>query len=197
MLLPLIALFSMLIWPDPNEWMATPVLLKNVPSTMETLLVPSASTPLPAKPYTLTWSRMTVVSPNTCTPFVPSTLVPAPLIWRLRSVTVLVWGAANEVMLMMTPCTPEERMLACVPTPLIVIGLVMVTVPKPPGSSASISPPAAVFEIAPAHVLHGAGRLPGFTSSPTPETHVRVAWANATELPRDMHATNASAVRAE
>jgi hypothetical protein len=40
-----------------------------------------------------------------------------------------------------------------------------------------ISPPAAVFEIAPAKVLHGAVRLQGLTSSPTPETQVRVAWA--------------------
>ncbi len=40
-------------------------------------------------------------------------------------------------------------------------------------------PPAAVFEIAPAKVLHGAVRLHGLTSSPTPETHVRVAWAFA------------------
>src|SRR5688572_17562802 len=40
-------------------------------------------------------------------------------------------------------------------------------------------PPAAVFEIAPAKVLHGAVRLHGLTSSPTPETQVRVAWALA------------------
>jgi hypothetical protein len=42
-----------------------------------------------------------------------------------------------------------------------------------------ISPPAAVFEIAPANVLHGAVRLHGLASSPTPDTHVRVAWALA------------------
>jgi hypothetical protein len=36
-------------------------------------------------------------------------------------------------------------------------------------------PPAAVFEIDPANVLHGAVRLHGLASSPTPETHVRVA----------------------
>src|SRR5215471_2707949 len=40
-------------------------------------------------------------------------------------------------------------------------------------------PPGAVFEIAPAKVLHGAVRLHGLASSPTPETHVRVAWACA------------------
>src|ERR1700710_2319869 len=61
----------------------------------------------------------------------------------------------------------------------MVIDLVIVTVPKPPGSRASISPPAAVLEIAPANVLQGAVRLHGLASSPTPETHVRVACADA------------------
>ncbi len=51
----------------------------------------------------------------------------------------------------------------------------IVTAPKPPESSTLISPPAAVFEIAPANVLHGAVRLHGLASSPTPDTHVRVA----------------------
>src|SRR2546423_14826877 len=55
----------------------------------------------------------------------------------------------------------------------------MVTPPKPPGSRQLISPPLAVFEIAPAKVLHGAVRLHGLASSPTPDTHVRVAWAEA------------------
>src|SRR5438270_13861786 len=66
------------------------------------------------------------------------------------------------------------------PTPArqsIVSVLVMVTCPKPPGSRQSISPPAAVFEMAPPKVLQGAVRLQGFTSSPTPETQVRVACA--------------------
>src|SRR5205807_5231797 len=62
---------------------------------------------------------------------------------------------------------------------LIVIALVIVTAPKPPGSRQLISPPEAVFEIAPANVLHGAVRLQGLTSSPTPETQVREAWAKA------------------
>src|SRR5882757_5185429 len=55
----------------------------------------------------------------------------------------------------------------------------MVTVPKPPGSRQLISPAVAVLEIAPANVLQGAVRLHGLTSSPTPETQVRVAWALA------------------
>jgi hypothetical protein len=45
-----------------------------------------------------------------------------------------------------------------------------------------IMPPVAVLEIAPAHVLHGAVRLQGLASSPTPDTHVRVAWAKAAPL---------------
>jgi hypothetical protein len=47
-------------------------------------------------------------------------------------------------------------------------------------------PPLAVFEIAPANVLQGAVRLHGLTSSPTPETHVRVAWAKADKDVRQM-----------
>src|SRR5215469_9031037 len=62
------------------------------------------------------------------------------------------------------------------PPPSIVIDLLIVSAPKPPGSSASISPPGAVFEIAPAKVLQGAVREQGLASSPTPEIQVRVAW---------------------
>src|SRR6266540_6847695 len=61
----------------------------------------------------------------------------------------------------------------------MVIDLVMVTAPNPPGSRQLMMPPVAVFEIAPAKVLHGAVRLHGLASSPTPETQVRVAWACA------------------
>src|SRR5215210_8358175 len=61
----------------------------------------------------------------------------------------------------------------------MVSDLPIVTPPKPPGSRQLISPLGAVFEIAPAKVLHGAVRLHGLASSPTPETHVRVAWADA------------------
>src|SRR6202142_769622 len=57
--------------------------------------------------------------------------------------------------------------------------LMIVRVPYPAGSSASISPQFEVLEIAPANVLHGAVRLHGLASSPTPETQVRVAWACA------------------
>src|SRR5205814_6559931 len=88
------------------------------------------------------------------------------------------------VMLMIIPATlPAFRIdpkpEPCVPS--IVIALIIVTEPKPPGSRTSISPPSAVLEIAPAKVLQGAVRLHGLASSPTPETHVRVAWARASE----------------
>src|SRR6266404_5273471 len=82
---------------------------------------------------------------------------------------------------MMIPLTPDDRTDATMPPPpSIVIDLVIVTAPKPPGSRASISPGDAVFEMAPAKVLQGAVRLHGLTSSPTPDTQVRVAcaWAN-------------------
>jgi hypothetical protein len=59
----------------------------------------------------------------------------------------------------------------------MVIDLVMVTAPKPPGSRQLISPLSAVLEMAPANVLHGAVRLQGLASSPTPDTQVRLAWA--------------------
>jgi len=84
----------------------------------------------------------------------------------------------------------------CVSAPVgavlsIVIALVIVKVPKPPGSRTSISPPSAVLEMAPANVLQGAVRLQGFTSSPTPETQVRVAWPNAAvEKPMTIAALN-------
>src|SRR5215831_20579629 len=77
------------------------------------------------------------------------------------------------------PFVPDTSTPASKPIELIVIDLVIVTAPKPPGSSTLISPAGAVLEIAPAKVLHGAVRLHGLTSSPTPETQVRVAWANA------------------
>src|SRR3569623_1255663 len=82
---------------------------------------------------------------------------------------------------MMTPETPEFRMPPAAPPSAQsrMIDLVMLTEPKPPGSRQSISPPLAVFEIAPAQVLQGAVRLHGLASSPTPEIQVRVAWALA------------------
>lgn len=92
-------------------------------------------------------------------------------------VTASVIAAATVMPLV--PLTSTEA--TCPPPPSIVIALVMVKAPNPPGSKASISPPPAVFEIAPAKVLHGAVRLHGLASSPTPDTQVRdaCAWARA------------------
>src|SRR6478672_6730445 len=81
----------------------------------------------------------------------------------------------------LVPLTRTEA--TCPPPPSMVIPLVMVTAPYPAGSRASISPPAAVFEMAPAKVLHGAVRLQGLASSPTPDTQVRLACAPAKVAP--------------
>src|SRR5207237_5537574 len=108
----------------------------------------------------------------------PLSPVPAPLMSRPRRVT---WsdGPADTMMAFV----PETSTPAVTPSQAIVIAFVIVTPPKPPGSRQLISPPAAVFEIAPGKVLHGAVRLHGLASSPTPETQVRVACAGAAPAP--------------
>src|SRR5881227_4126217 len=115
--------------------------------------------------------------------FIPRIPLQAPLIERPRRVTTLVLSA-----LIMTPVVSEARIPARVPVPSMVIDLVIVTAPKPPGSRASISPQSAVLEIAPAKVLQGAVRLQGLASSPTPDTQVRVAcaWANEANANRNV-----------
>src|SRR6186997_3042669 len=104
-----------------------------------------------------------------------------PLMEIPRIVTTSVAAA-----LMIIPVVSEARIEANVPLPSRVIDLVIVTAPKPPGSRASISPQAAVLEIAPAQVLQGAVRLQGLASSPTPDTHVREACAWAIETVANM-----------
>src|SRR5437773_2659337 len=106
--------------------------------------------------------------------FTPSRPVPSPSMSSPSRMTLAVSGAE-----MMMAFVPDTSTPASKRSERIVIDFVMVTPPKPPGSSTLISPPVAVFEIAPANVLHGAVRLHGLTSSPTPETHVRVACALA------------------
>src|SRR5207248_11550798 len=80
---------------------------------------------------------------------------------------------------MFIPSEPLVRTPARTCEPSMVIDFVIVTAPKPPESSTSISPAAAVLLMAPANVLHGAVREHGLASSPTPETQVRVACENA------------------
>ena len=127
--------------------------------------------PSPANLKITQSSMFTVLAARILIPRIP---LQAPLMERPRRVITLSCGA-----LMITPVVREARILASVPVPSIVIDLVIVMAPKPPGSSASISPQSAVLEIAPAKVLQGAVRLHGLTSSPTPDTHVRVACACA------------------
>src|SRR5215475_1080232 len=97
---------------------------------------------------------------------------------------MIVPGDPVALSLMTMALTKDARIEANVPPPSIVTDLVSVTAPKPPGSMQSISPSAAVFEIAPANVLQGAVRLQGLASSPTPETQVRVACACAATAPK-------------
>src|SRR3954469_24079310 len=108
-------------------------------------------------------------------PIVPE--APAPLMLSPRSRTVRNGSLALTAMLILTPLVPLARIDPNVLLQSMVMDLVIVTVPKPPGSRQSISPLMKVLEIAPAKVLQGAVRLQGLTSSPTPETQVRVAWA--------------------
>src|ERR1700716_417173 len=103
-------------------------------------------------------------------PLMPVLTEMVPWITRLRS-TIL----SLEPPLTTTPLTLAARIPPVTPVQSFVIDLPIVTAPNPPGSRQSISPPAAVFEIAPEKVLQGAVRLHGLTSSPTPDTQVRVA----------------------
>src|SRR5262249_40662596 len=105
----------------------------------------------------------------------PANPVPSPSNASPRSTTLEPAGACTTI-----PFVPETRTPA-MQHASIEMDLVIVTAPNPPGSSTSISPPVAVFEIAPAKVLHGAVRLQGLASSPTPDTQVLVACACATE----------------
>src|ERR1044071_1268057 len=155
-------------------------------------------------------SRMTVFLTFKLRSFVSFTVIPLPVlnlnITQSSTLTVLAWRmfipliplqnplmeiplmvmTSVEAALITIPLTRDARIEANVPVPSSVIDLVIVTAPKPPGSRASISPQAAVLEMAPAQVLQGAVRLQGLASSPTPDTHVREAWAWAIETVANM-----------
>src|SRR6266511_3066557 len=124
----------------------------------------------------------------TLTPFVPR-VVPAPLMSMLRRMILWVVSA-----LTMMPWTPDDRTLPSVPVQSIWISFVIVTAPNPPGSRQLMMPGLAVFEIAPAKVLQGAVRLQGLTSSPTPDTHVRVACAWAMDAKANVKIAIANAL---
>src|SRR5437870_1176764 len=124
---------------------------------------------------------------------IPFNPVPRPSISRLRRRTgpapVPLHGTFTIIAFVPLTSTP-----AMWPPPSIVMHLVMVTPPKPPSSSALISPQAAVLEMAPAKVLQGAVRLHGLASSPTPETQVRVACAWAMDAKANVKIAIASAL---
>src|SRR5437588_3147136 len=127
------------------------------------------------------------------TPALP--LVPVPLIVMWRMVTRRSGSLAFPLaMFTIMPLNPLAR-IDVMQHPSRVMDLVIVTVPKPPGSNASISPPMKVLEIAPAHVLQGAVRLHGLASSPTPETQVLVACALANEQVAMMKQRTATVLR--
>src|SRR5262245_22189528 len=120
--------------------------------------------------------RMWTFSTRRARPLVklmPARPVSTPLIDRLRMVTMIL------APLTLMPFEPAARIDPNVASQSMVMDFVMVTAPKPPGSVQLISPNAAVLEMAPAKVLQGDTRLQGLASSPTPETHVRVACALA------------------
>src|SRR5215469_5835068 len=112
----------------------------------------------------------------------------SPLIRMLRMVTTSLAPAKTTI-----PLVPETRVEATwPPPPSRVMDFVMVSAPKPPGSRASISPPGAVLEMAPAQVLQGAVRLQGLASSPTPETQVRLACPYIMDAPNTANAIRLS-----
>src|SRR5215510_16546647 len=131
------------------------------------------------KPTILHCSTCTTPARKTAIPCRP---VPTPSMSRPRRVTT------TPAPLMLIALVPAARTLPNVAVQSMVIDLVMVTAPNPPGSRQLMMPLTAVLEIAPAKVLQGAVRLHGLASSPTPETQVRVAWACAgSELRKGTH----------
>src|SRR5882757_4759855 len=80
-----------------------------------------------------------------------------------------------EPALIVMASAPDAALTPAVPTPsfTMLIDLVMTSGPKPPGSSTSISPPAAVWVMAKAKVRHGCVRVQAPLSLPVPDTQVR------------------------
>src|SRR5215467_11622348 len=133
--------------------------------------------PLLVKPK---MSQFSIVRDFPLRKLIPLVPLLTPLILRLRMITTSDAPAWTTIPLV--PVTSVEATWP--PPPSRVIALVMVSAPNPPGSRASISPPGAVLEMAPAQVLQGAVRLHGLASSPTPDTQVRDACATACPLGR-------------
>src|SRR5579864_4440868 len=167
--------FSMLtnVVATDNTLTPLPPLLITVVLSMNTFPPAVAmSIPLPVKPKISQFSMARDLPASQRIPLIP---VPIPLMRRFLRITTSDGPAWTTMPLV--PLTRTEA--TCPPPPSMVMALVMVSAPNPAGSRASISPPGAVLEIAPANVLHGAVRLQGLASSPTPDTQVREAWAPA------------------
>src|SRR5262249_55028963 len=150
---------------------ARPLLVMTLLFTSRTVLAALGANRTPMADPALKFMMFTLVRVNEL-PFMklmPISPLPTPLIDRFRRFTVIFTP------LTLMPFVPAARTEPRVAPQSIVIDFVIVTAPKPPGSRQSISPLGAVLEIAPANVLQGAVRLHGLASSPTPETHVRVA----------------------
>src|SRR3989441_4669072 len=116
----------------------------------------------------------------------PLSAFPSPLIERLRNTTTSLAPATILITLPIMVCAPAKT-----PVASIVTDLVMVTTPKPPESSTSISPLVATLERAPANVLQGAVRLQAEASSPTPEIKTLSACPCANELQQRKRTTAA------
>src|SRR2546425_3692559 len=149
------------------------------------------------------WPSIRESSTHTLVPVTkdaPMILIPlrpvlAPFMLRLRKRTLFLKSEAWKLeKLIITPVVEALRIELKISWQSMVIDLVMVTAPKPPGSRQLISPLTAVFEMAPAKVLQGAVRLHGLASSPTPDTQVRDACARAKEANANMKIAIASAL---
>src|SRR5215210_5572201 len=166
--------------PPPVFW----PLLRTIVSLMKTWVVPAVvvaiSIPEPLVPRKLLMVHFsTWRDPRPPSTLIPTRPVPSPSMSRPRSTTLLV-----VVALIMMAFVPDTSTPASKPSLEMVIDLLIVTPPKPPGSRTLISPAVAVFEIAPAKVLQGAVRLLCLTETPTTETQVRVACAWAEDETR-------------
>src|ERR1043165_4396259 len=150
----------------------------------------------PKSPSIMQSSMKTFVlaaAPLMLTPISPES---NPLKFKLRSRTDFLTSPTAVKLSngMLMPFVPALRIEAKTSWQSMVIDLVIVTAPKPPGSRQLISPLTAVLEIAPAKVLQGAVRLHGLASSPTPDTQVRDACACAMEANANIEITIARAV---
>src|SRR5262249_2520668 len=117
-----------------------------LPATVGVNLIPES-----VKLSMVQFSTVTLPPVLTRTP-----LNPVPSLWTRsrRRITVWVgWGPGRTMRLVRETRTPAAKLQE-----EMVFGLVIGPAPKPRGSRTLIPPPMAVFEIAPAKVLHGAVR---------------------------------------